>query len=110
MSNILTNDGNPSGVVLNDGEYGMVVVTATAMGVIDDTNLNLIGNFRIVDDAGYEYRTNSAGRTTIVSMMVPPFGFPTVSTANFNTEGGTNQSDSYSIVLSNTGRITRSNC
>lgn len=96
MSDIQTNIGTPSGVVLNDGDYGMVVVTATAGGVIDETFLNLIGNFRIDDDAGYEYRTNSA------AFSATAFNPASIVTANFSTEGGITQGDIFTVTLSNT--------
>jgi len=62
MRDIQTNDGNPSGVVLPDGAYGFVsVITVNPnTGQFDDADgLNIIGNFRVIDDNGYEYRTNS---------------------------------------------------
>lgn len=99
MRDILTNDGNPSGVVLNDGEYGMVVVTAFANGTIDIDLQDLIGNFRILDDLGYEYRTNSAGSSRTQNDFVRSSTF----TANFNTLGGVTLSDIFNIVLSNAG-------
>ncbi len=102
MRDILTNDGNPSGVVLNGGEYGMVVVTATLNGLINDVLQDLVGNFRIVDEAGYEYRTNSSGTNRVFIGNDNPFGTTTLSTGNFNSEGGTNQSDTYTVVLSET--------
>jgi len=50
MRDIQTNDGNPSGVVLPDDAYGYVVFEATER--------EIFGNLRILDDSGYEYRTN----------------------------------------------------
>jgi len=53
MRDIQTNDTNPSGVVLPDGAYGFV-------SILDVDNFrHLIGNFRINDTSGYEYRTNA---------------------------------------------------
>lgn len=40
-----------AGCIISDEEFGCPF----------DPNLGLIGNFRIIDDAGYEYRTNSVG-------------------------------------------------
>ncbi len=60
LRNILTNDGKPSGVVLPDNAYGIVVIT----GFTDDTfsdGASLVGNFRVIDNNGYEYRTNMSG-------------------------------------------------
>ena len=65
MRDILTNDLNPSGVVLPDNAYGFVIIIAVGP---DGNNLDsdddevLIGSFRILDDNGYEYRTNSIGQ------------------------------------------------
>lgn len=100
MRDILTNDGAPSGVVLNDGEYGMVVVTSTASGFIERSADVLIGNFRIEDASGYEYRTNSAGSSRLAG-ATPNFT-PFFSTFNFNTEGGVILSDLISIGLNDT--------
>jgi len=65
MRDIQTNNGNPSGVVLPDGAYGFVsVITVNPItGNFNDTH-NIIGNFRIIDDNGYEYRTNSSKLST----------------------------------------------
>jgi len=70
MRDIQTNDGNPSGVVLPDNAYGRVTITSVlGVGMISVSNTTanrvLIGNFRIIDNNGYEYRTNSAGYTDI---------------------------------------------
>jgi len=54
MRDIQTNDGNPSGVVLPDGAYGFVNIISDLFN-----RFNIIGNFRVIDDNGYEYRTNS---------------------------------------------------
>jgi len=56
LRDILTNDGNPAGFVLPDDAYGIFVATDT-----DFNNLTLIGNLRIEDNNGYEYRTNLNG-------------------------------------------------
>jgi len=96
MRDIQTNNGNPSGVVLPDGAYGFVSIISInpTTGTFADAN-NLIGNFRILDNNGYEYRTNS----------VNPFGrveFPLEAniTFNFNTKGGVILSDVVGIVFS----------
>lgn len=61
LRNIETNDGNPSGVVLPDGAYGVVTVAAVISvgGQFNTGQDSLIGNLRIVDNNGYEYRTNA---------------------------------------------------
>jgi len=62
MRNIQTNDGNPSGVVLPDGAYGFVfAVAVNADGTANSTADLFIGNIRMIDDNGYEYRTNAVG-------------------------------------------------
>ena len=62
MRDIQTNDGNPSGVILPENAYGFIVVSViNSEGNIQENLTFLIGNFRIIDNAGYEYRTNSAG-------------------------------------------------
>jgi len=68
LRDILTNDGSPSGAVLPDDAYGIVFIsnfdTSTGQIVTNTTeNRVLIGNMRIIDDLGYEYRTNLAADT-----------------------------------------------
>jgi len=68
MRDIMTNNGNPSGVVLADNAYGFVVVTAVqGVGQSADTGASIIGNFRILDDSGFEYRTNSQGPSPLLT-------------------------------------------
>ncbi|NIP29607.1 MAG: hypothetical protein GTO02_04570, partial [Candidatus Dadabacteria bacterium] len=57
MDNIVKNNGDEAPITLLDDSSGYVVVSDTD-GFGGST---LIGNFRIIDDAGYEYRTNMAG-------------------------------------------------
>ena len=103
LRDILTNDGNPSGVVLPANAYGMVVITSV-LGVglesVSNSDLNqvLIGNFRILDNNGYEYRTNSAGYDT-----VQPNENNDSFTFNFNTEAGVTLSDIINITLNDVG-------
>jgi len=95
MRDIITNDTNPSGVVLPEGAYGFVSVgVVTAPGDGFDNTGSLIGNFRIEDDNGYEYRTNSV-------FPEPPgtlSSFNTPITFNFNTEGNVILSDVIGLV------------
>ena len=95
MRNILTNDGNPSGVNLPNDAYGIV----TVLGIDNNPEgrVPLIGNMRILDENGYEYRTNalSAGNTRSGS-IVPGFNY----TFNFNIEGGVILSDIIGINVS----------
>ena len=86
IRDIQTNDGNPSGVVLPDNAYGIVIVSGGG---------NLIGNFRILDDTGYEYRTNS------ISFPEEGLGdgVDLINTFNFNTISGVTLSDVVGITL-----------
>ena len=57
-----------SGFELPDGAYGIVVVTVIqGQGQPADLNGSIIGNFRVIDNSGYEYRTNSQSPSSIVS-------------------------------------------
>lgn len=58
LDNMTKNDGSQVPINLNDNSYGYVVVSIP----FGDFPIpgRLIGNFRIIDDSGYEYRTNLA--------------------------------------------------
>jgi len=95
MRDILTNDGNPSGVVLPENAYGFVVISAlNSNGSIDPDLLAVIGNFRIIDDTGYEYRTNSAGFENDREVTPDTLNF------NFSTKNGVILSDVVFIAAS----------
>lgn len=97
MRDILTNDTNPSGVVLPVDAYGFVYIARIDEGRRNpNRGSGLIGNFRIVDNLGYEYRTNSAGDDG--SFYGGDFGFP-LNSFNFNKEAGVVLSDIVGIVL-----------
>jgi len=88
LRDIKTNDGNPSGVILPDGAYGIF----TAVADVGGSSTGLIGNLRILDNNGYEYRTNLIGTNDEgEGELIDEFG-----TFNFNTKGGVTLSD---IVL-----------
>ena len=93
LRDITTNDGNPSGVVLPPDAYGIIVATH----LNDDIDRTLIGNLRIEDNNGYEYRTN-----------LNAIGFQSeaaddnVFTFNYNNENGISLSDVVGITLDNT--------
>jgi len=97
LRDILTNNGNPSGVVLPDGAYGIFVAT-----YIDDVDpfsppRSMIGNLRILDNNGYEYRTSLHGTDSSGGDdRREEFTF------NFNTLGGITLSDVVGISLNNT--------
>jgi len=91
MRDVLTNDGTPSGVVLPQGAYGIVVISIVdSDGNLEEDIDTLIGNIRILDNTGYEYRTN---------ITADPVGLRDVDlgandlTFNFNTVGGVALSD-----------------
>ena len=64
MRNIISNDGNPSGVVLPENAYGIIVISAVeGVGQGFLSGVNIFGNQRILDSAGYEYRTNLVARS-----------------------------------------------
>lgn len=88
MRDIQTNDGNPSGVVLPEGAYGFVST------IIEDDSRALVGNFRVVDNAGYEYRTNAAN---VFSEGCCWGQFSPNITFNYNTEGNVTLSDVIGI-------------
>jgi len=96
MSDILTNDTKPSGVALPSDAYGIVAVTVvTGVGGMTDQNSVLIGNFRILDNLGYEYRTNSLG---IRNILTSPFPTPNFY-FNYNVKGNVTLSDVVGIAL-----------
>jgi len=98
LREILSNDGNPSGVVLPEDAYGIIFITG-------ETSDEIISNFRIIDNSGYEYRANSQSfhnRTPIPAPSTP------VALFNFNSENGLILSDVFGIpvnVESNNGRL-----
>ena len=93
MRNILTNDGNPSGVVLPDGSYGFVfALVVNSQGQLFEDVEVLIGNLRVLDDNGYEYRTNAQAGDTFEDGLEDPLSF-----FNFNSESGVILSDIVGI-------------
>ncbi len=95
LRDILTNDGNPSGVVLPDDAYGIVFVSAgVEFNEIPPTPL--IGNFRITDNSGYEYRSNIISSPA----RLPESEIPGILTFNYNSEGGVVLSDVFGFALS----------
>ena len=89
LRDIVTNDGNPAGFVLPDDAYGIFVATQFSMQT-------LIGNLRIEDNNGYEYRTNlNDFDSLIIDSRDDIYSF------NFNSESGVVLSDVVGIMLSN---------
>jgi len=91
LRDIQTNDGNPSGVVLPENAYGIVVIS-----IVSDSNGGLIGNSRVLDSSGYEYRTNLLGL-----QFLPFEGIGRELTLNFNKEGGVSLSDVIGFTINN---------
>ena len=98
LRDILTNDGNPSGVVLPEDAYGIIFIAG------EDAD-RIISNFRILDNLGFEYRANTQSfneRTPIGGLNTPVAFF------NYNSENGVILSDVFGIPVglrSNNGRI-----
>jgi len=92
LRDIKTNDGNDSGVVLLDGAYG-VFVAFGRVGPVQE----LIGNLRILDNHGYEYRTNLQG--TFRDGNPTNDDLEIFATFNFSPKGGVTLSDVVFIVL-----------
>lgn len=91
LRNILTNDGNPSGVVLPDDAYGIVFITQ-----VPDGPLGIFGNIRMIDSSGYEYRTNVQS----VFISLQPQIINQVGTFNYNSESGIILSDVFGVAVS----------
>lgn len=106
MRDILTNDGTPSGVVLPENAYGIVsvgIIQADGTGFSEGAEL-LIGNVRILDDTGYEYRTNITSDNTsggFEGFDGDPFAQEV--TFNFNTVAGVTLSDVVGINYTKPG-------
>jgi len=97
MRDILTNNGSPSGVVLPENAYGIFsvgVINAGGSG-FDERVDSLIGNVRILDVTGYEYRTNITSDNTSGDFDEDPFAQEV--TFNFNTVAGVTLSDVVGI-------------
>ena len=90
MRDIITNDGNPSGVILPDDAYGIVTITNP-----NGDDGNLTGNFRIIDNSGYEYRTNAMVYPNSSAPDNPDF----TNTFNFNSNNGVTLSDVVGINI-----------
>ncbi len=99
MRDIQTNDGNPSGVTLPDGAYGIVAVTMFVfeVGAGGSTPAGPIGNLRIIGENGHEYRTNAqSGYIVFDDIIFPPEFFYSF---NFNQNSGVSWSDVVGISI-----------
>jgi len=102
LRDILTNDGNPSGVVLPDDAYGIVFVSAPLPLLVplgEPLETPLIGNIRMLDNSGYEYRTNLATNPFFMADIELLNDLRSL-TFNFNSEAGIILSDVIGISLS----------
>ena len=90
IRDIQTNDGTPSGVVLPEGAYGIFV----AFGEFTES---IIGNIRILDNNGYEYRSNIPG--TDMDINTDGNNLEEFATFNFNAQGGVLLSDIVLIAI-----------
>jgi hypothetical protein len=91
MRNIQTNDSNPSGVVLPEDAYGFVTVF-----FLTGTDA-FVGNMRILDNNGYEYRTNAVGR--FLSAQFGDIPLARFYNFNFNKEKGIELADIIGVTL-----------
>jgi hypothetical protein len=98
LRGIVRNDGGSLAIALPDGGFGIIVVTVVD-GVFGPAiaDLVLTGNFRVVDFAGYEYRSNMDGFINILSAGLLDLTF------NFNNVNGNNFSDVIGITLFDVG-------
>jgi len=103
LRDIQTNDGNPAGFVLPVNAYGAVIVsTVTAVGGTIEIDSPIVGNVRMLDDLGYEYRSNIPGKSA-ASITVPPLNpgpGGEVLTFNYNSEAGVILTDVFGITPS----------
>lgn len=105
MRDIQSNNGAPPGVVLPDRAYGFVFASAlNAQGQIPSSDY-LIGNFRILDNNGYEYRANAQGETIVSGDDLgneQQFGY-----FNFSTQGGVTLSDIVGVAYNDVSDESR---
>jgi len=101
MRDIQTNNGAPSGVVLSGNSYGIVVISLIngAGNIFNTPNSPLVGNFRVLDKTGYEYRTNLVGVFNQNVQQIQPNGDNGFYTFNFNQNGNVTLSDVVGISI-----------
>jgi len=80
---------------INEGSYGFVVISHDPAGEDPRIDYPLIGMFRVIDDLGYEYRTNSAGK-----FIENGIDYELDSHFNFSSANGNNLSDLVGITYS----------
>lgn len=101
LSALDSNDGTLTGPpVFTNKDFGMVVVTEIDAASGDETlNFDLIGNFRIVDNGGYEYRTNAPGLGALQLPEIENIITTANEFVNFNNVRADNASDVVGIVV-----------
>ena len=101
MRDIQTNNGAPSGVLLPVNSHGIVVISLIngAGNIFNTPNSPLVGNFRVLDNTGYEYRTNMVGIFNQNVQQVQPNGDNGFYTFNFNQNGNITLSDVVGIAV-----------
>ena len=97
IRNIQTNDGNPAGVQLPENAYGIVVISYITVNG-NTGPLVAFGNLRIIDNNGYEYRTN-AQQVFIDNAFGNIDNLPPIYTFNFNSTAGVILSDIMGITV-----------
>src|SRR5579885_2603424 len=101
------NDGSLTGPPNLDNGFGFIVVSH---GTDNDTGLT--GNFRIVDNSGYEYRTNAADFEDFDDILQGETLATNSYTFNFNDINGISSADVVGIVVDDntvdSGTVTES--
>ena len=97
LDNIVKNDGSVVPINLDENSSGYVVIVQETF-----INTGIIGNFRIIDNSGYEYRANMASWDSVGGSS------STSLNANFNTVHGAKYSDliGYAFNDNNTSTFT----
>jgi len=99
MRDIQANDGNPSGVVLPGSAYGIVAITTLAVLSGGFLPATIFGNLRIIDNNGYEYRTNA--QVSFPQFLGDDDNDSVFYSFNFNDQSDINLSDVVGITLFN---------
>ncbi len=101
LDNLIKNDGSEVPANFLDDSYGYVVISTDNNGNLG--NKSLIGNFRIIDDSGYEYRSNMSGNA---GGCFTDFGTSSRRIANFNTIDGAKYADVIGYAYEREGFVT----
>ncbi|NIP31492.1 MAG: hypothetical protein GTO02_15275 [Candidatus Dadabacteria bacterium] len=106
MDNLVRNDGSAVPVNLDDDSYGFVAISAFDCTDRDENDLSdpLLGNVRIIDDAGYEYRMNlftdrSSEKLTILQNSATPDSAEGNIIIPFNTVDGSMYADVVGFLI-----------